>query len=239
MSITPIDWPPLLRPTDFGYHPVNFDVSGGAAPDGSEQIVASPSPSWRASMTLSVQRKEEVLALRALRTQTKGRAIPVLLPNFDGQRLSWPPQMFNGAPTGIVLSPDAARDPRLDGTAYADPEIPDESEIVAKLDADAALRATTIAIVVSQGGEILPGQQFGIAQRLHELGTVVTGDTDGDGTHYTVTFQPPLRAAASDGDDVLFTRPLCLMRCLNLNDEMKKLELLRFATLNLEFAEYI
>lgn len=237
--MTGIAWPSVLKPQDFGYYPINPDVSGGVAPDGSEQVVASPGPRWGASMTLPVTNKDKVLAVRALRTQLKGRAIPVQLPNFDGKRLSWPQQTFNGNLTGVILKPSITRNPQLDGSIYEDPEIPDESEIVAIVDDPAAVRATTIHVGVSQGGSILAGQQFGIGERLYEIATA-SGFGPGDPVaHWTLTFQPPLRAALAGGESVLFTRPYCLMRCLNLNDEMRKLEGLRFATLNLEFSEYI
>jgi hypothetical protein len=38
---------------------------------------------------------------------------------------------------------------------------------------------------------------------------------------------------------VQFTRAYCLMRCTNMGDELGALELLRFATLNLQFVEYL
>lgn len=239
MTITPVNWPSILRPQDFGYYPVNFDVSGGAAADGSEQVVASAGPSWRASMTLPVMSDPEVLALRALRTKTKGRAIPVRLPNFDGRRLSWPQQFVDGDATGLILYPGVTRNKALDGTIYEDPEIPDESEIVATVDDPAAIGATTIAVGVSQGSALVAGQQFGIGGRLYEIGSLTLDLSEGEVAHYTINFSPPLRLAAEADDVVKFTRPFCLMRIVNLNEEMKKLEFMRFATLNLEFQEYI
>lgn len=241
MTITPIDWPDVLRPRDFGFFLQNFDVSGGAAPDGTEQFVSSAGPRWGAAMTLDINTTEKVLAVRALRVNTKGRAIPVKLPNFDGRRVSWPVQTFNSNSTGVVLSPNKTRNKNLDGTDFEDPEIPDESEIEAVVTDIALLRATSMTITVSQGGAILAGQQFGIGTRLYEIGTVQPdGAPGGTGAgDYDVTFLPPLRAGVSAGATVLFTRPTCQMRIMNLNDELRKLDTLRFATLNLEFSEYI
>lgn len=237
--MTGIAWPSVLKPQDFGYYPINPDISGGVAPDGSEQVVASPGPRWGAAMTLPVTNKDKVLAVRALRTQLKGRAIPVQLPNFDGKRLSWPEQTFNGNRTGVILTPGVTRNKALDGTVYEDPEIPDESEIVAELIDPAALRATTITVAVSQGAALVAGQQFGIGEHLYEIGTLTLDLSVGEVAHYTINFAPPVRVFAGASTPVLFTRPYCLMRCMNLNDEMRKLEGLRFATLNLEFSEYI
>lgn len=241
--MTAIDWPSELKPSAFGYFPIDADQSGGAAMNGSEQFVISPGPRWGASMTVHIKSKAELLAARRLRVSLHGRANPAILPNFDGKRLSWPEELHQGDPTGVILHPGVTRDKTLDGTDFEDPEIPDESEIQASVHANVALRATSMQIRVAQGGAILPGQQFGIGQRLYEIATVIDSlpvEISGEGIEsvYNVTFTPPLRAAASEGEEVLFTRPVCLMRCLNLNDELRKLEGLRFATLNLEFAEY-
>jgi hypothetical protein len=188
--MTGIAWPSVLKPQDFGYFPINPDISGGVAPDGSEQVVASPGPRWGASMTLPVTNKDKVLAVRSLRTRLKGRAVPVQLPNFDGKRLSWPEQTFNGNLTGVILTPGVTRNKALDGTAYEDPEIPTASEIVAVTIVPAALRATSIAVTVSPGGELIAGQQFGIGERLYEIGSLTIDASGGGITNYTLTFQP-------------------------------------------------
>lgn len=239
MTITPVDWPSALKPVDFGFSLVEADVSGGQAIGGGEQFVASAGPRWEASMTLNLTNDAQVLALRALRVRLNGRVVPVKLPNFDGRRLSWPEQVnVDGDPTGVILHPGNTRNRILDGTDYADPEIPAASEIAATLHTNAALHATTATIAVTQGERLIPGQQFGIADRLYEIGTVEDFASDLV-VAYIVTFLPPLRAAALAGAPVLFTRPYNLMRCLNLAQELRRLELLRFATLALEFSEYI
>lgn len=226
-----IQWPAVLKPTAFGFSPVEADQSGGASMTLGEQFVQSPGGRWAASGSFDIRDMDQVLALRALRAQLKGRAIPLYLPNFDGKRVSWPidPE------TGVVLHPGNTREKRLDGTAYEYPAIPSSSEIVATVSSAAALRATTLAIAKTQGGDLIAGQQFGIDERLYEIATIesVVGNVT------TVTFWPPLRAAAPAGTTVKFTRAGCLMRCTNMNDQMKQLDLLRFATLNLEFVEYI
>lgn len=197
-------------------------------------------------MTLAIKNDDQVLALRALRSKLMGKANPVLLPNFDGRRLSWPVKEFNGLPTGLVLTPKRTRNRALDGTIYEDPEIPDASEILAHVQEDANPRATTLVIHLTQGGFPVPGQQFGLDERLYEIVSVADPISSPGGSEYeiTLTIYPPLRDAAvgyvSSGGptQVLFTRPVCQMRCMNLNDEFRKLDNLRFATLNLEFLEY-
>lgn len=224
-----IAWPALLKPLSFGFWLENSDQSGGVSMLGNEQFVASPGQRWRASMAVNIRSNEQILALRSLLAQLDGRFNDVLLPGFDGKRLSWPVD----SETGVSLKPRNTRDRTLDGTAYEDPEIPSESQITATLNASAALRATTIAINVAQGGTPLAGQRVGIASRLYELATIVSTV----GTVTTATIRPPLRAAASSGASVLFTRPVCLMKLLNGSEALTRLESMRFANVDLQFQE--
>ena len=51
---------------------------------------SSPGARWGAKMTLQIWNTEQLLAIRALRSALKGRANPVLLPNFDRHHLPVP-----------------------------------------------------------------------------------------------------------------------------------------------------
>lgn len=230
-----VAWPLALKPSSFGYKHLDSDVSGGRAVGGGEQFIVSPGPRWAASMTLPIWNDELVLAARALRSKLQGRANPAVLPNFDGRRLSWPIE----AGTSRVLTPRVAHQLAgtygLEGTPYAGPEIPTAAQINATM-AAAAVRATQVAITLTQGGPLKEGQQFGIAsQRLYEISEIVSVV----GAVTTVKIWPPLRVAATAGTVVQFTRAYCLMRCTNMSDELGALEMLRFATLNLQFVEYL
>jgi hypothetical protein len=231
--MTTVTWPNVLKPTSFGYKYLDADISGGRSVSGGEQFIASPGPRWSAEMTLPIFRDDQVLAARALRTQLRGRSNPVALPNFDGRRLSWPVE----AKTGRVLTPSTASELEgtrgLTGTDYAGWEIPTASEIVATVRTAALAGATYLKMTLTQGGPVLPGQQFGLGQRLYEI----EAESELDGVE--VRFLPPLREDAPVGTAVLFTRPTCLMRVMNLNDELGALEMMRYATLNLQFVEYL
>jgi hypothetical protein len=230
-----VPWPASLKPSDFGYFDPESDTSGGRSMAGGEQFIASPGARWHATMKLPIRGDADVLTVRALRSKLQGRANPVILPNFDGRRISWPIE----AATGRVLTPRVAHQLAgtygLEGTPYAGPEIPPAAQINATMEA-AAVRATQVAITVTQGGPLKEGQQFGIAsQRLYEISSIVSVV----GTETTAKIWPPLRAAATLGTAVQFTRAYCLMRCENLSDELRALEVMRFATLNLTFVEYL
>jgi hypothetical protein len=230
-----VAWPPSLKPSDFGYFHLESDTSGGRSMGGGEQFIASPGARWGATMTLPIRGDADVLTVRALRSKLQGRANPAILPNFDGRRLSWPIE----AATGRVITPRVAHQLAgtygLENTSYAGPVIPPAAQINATMEA-AAVRATQVAITVTQGGPLKEGQQFGIAsQRLYEISAIVSVV----GAETTAKIWPPLRAAATLGTAVQFTRAYCLMRCENLSDELRALESLRYATLNLSFVEYL
>jgi hypothetical protein len=229
-------WPEVLRPQSFHYFHIDADTSGGVSLGGNEQFVAAAGSRWGASMSLPIFNRETVLAMRALRTKLEGRANAAILPNFDGQRLSWPVE----AETGRVITPRVAhwlqgtRD--LDDTPYAGAEIPARAQISGTVTTTAALGATQVSITMTQGGPIEAGQQFGIfGLRLHEISEIVSVV----GAVTTVKFRPRFRSQVVAGTPVNWTRPKCLMRCLNMNDQSRRLELLRFATLDLEFVEYL
>ena len=230
-----VAWPSKLQPQSFHTFFLDADVSGGVSLGGSEQIVASAGSRWGASMTLPIFDNEGVLAMRALRSKLDGRANPIVLPNFDGQRQSWPVEPL----TGRVVTPRVAHwldgTRGLDGTAYAGEDIPDRAEISGTVMTATAIGATQVSINMTQGGPLKEGQQFGVfGLRLHEIARILSVS----GAVTTVEFRPRLRGAVAAGAPVQFTHPRCLMRCLNLNDESRRLELMRFATLDLEFVEY-
>ena len=229
--MTGILWPQLtLPPSSFGYSMSYSDTSGGQAAGGGQQFVVSPGPRWFASMTLHINSRSKVLRVRSLRASLHGRGVPVQLPNFDLMRVPWPVDPLYG-----VLYPERVRDASLDGTAYQQLKIPLESQIIAVAAADAPNRATTIAIDMQQGGLIEAGHQFGYDERLYEIATVVSRV----GSVTTVNFAPPLRQAVIAGNPIRFTTAICLMRCMNLDDQLRILEGQRFATLSLAFEEYL
>jgi hypothetical protein len=231
-----VAWPEKLRPQSFHYFHLDADTSGGVSLGGSEQFVAAGGSRWGASMSLPIFDREGVLAMRALRSKLDGRANPAILPNFDGQRLSWPIE----AETGRVLTPRVAHwldgTRGLDDTPYAGAEIPAPAQISGTVTTTAALGATQVSITMAQGGPIEAGQQFGVFNlRLHEISEVVSVV----GAVTTVNFRPRFRSIVVAGTAINWTRPKCLMRCLNINDESRRLELMRFTMLDLEFVEYL
>jgi hypothetical protein len=174
--------------------------------------------------------------MRALRSKLDGGANPIVLPNFDAQRQSWPVE----PETGRVLTPRVAHwldgTRGLAGTPYAGEEIPDRAQIAGTVTSTAALGATQVSITMTLGGPLKEGQQFGVfGLRIHEISEIVSVT----GAVTKVNFRPRFRSVVAVGTAINFTRPRCLMWCRNLNDQARRLEFMRFTTLELEFVEYL
>lgn len=225
----------LPNPYNWGFWLENLSVSGGVALNGQEQNVFGESMRWRARGNFYFRTADQIRQGRKLFARLQGKAGTLLVPTFDGKRASWPLEIFDGnKPTGVVLHPGVTREPLLEGTAYQSPAIPAKSEIICELTANAALRATSVNMTFAQGGPPKVGQYFGIALKLYIVRTV-TGPSSGD--VYTVTFLPPLRAAALDGAVVKWTRPVCEMRQASDDQGLRELQGLRYADISLEFVE--
>jgi hypothetical protein len=194
-----VPWPSEFTPTHGGYYPIESDTSGGQSIGGGEQFVVSPGARWGAQMTFHIWNSERLRAMRVLRSQLKGRANPVLLPNFD--RLNFPP------------GPSPA----------------------ATFTAAFPIGTTDVTVAHTAGGGGTPaGAQFGTAGlRLYEI-----EESYLVGAVRHLKIWPPLRRAVALGNGLQFTNAVCLMRCMNMSEQLQALTDLRFATLVLEFEEY-
>lgn len=222
------------QPYEFGFWLENVSVSGGTALNGEEQNVFGEAMRWRARAKCFFRTADQIRSSRGLFARLQGRAGTILVPTFDGKRVSWPVEIFDTTKsTGVVLHPGITREPLLEGTAYQSPVIPAKSEVTCTLTDAASLRATSVNMTFAQGGPPLSGQYFGIANALYIVKSV-TGPVS---SVYTVSFIPPLRAAAADNATVKWTRPVCEMRQASDDQGLKELQSLRFADLSLEFVE--
>jgi hypothetical protein len=194
-----VPWPSEFTPTDGGYYQIESDTSGGQSIGGGEQFVVSPGARWGAKMTFHIWNSARLRAMRVLRSQLKGRANPVLLPNFD--QLNFPPGPIPAA-TFSAAFPIGATD-------------------------------VSVAVVAGSGGTPA-GTQFGAAsQRIYEI-----EESYLVGAVRHLKIWPPLRRAVAIGNVLQFTNAVCLMRCMNMSEQLQALTDLRFTTLELEFEEY-
>jgi len=98
----------------------------------------------------------------------------------------------------------------------------------------AAMRATTIDVTLTTGPAPEHGRHFGIASSNRVY--IAIDITHVSGSHYQMTFQPPLRVAADIGDTVHWDDALCEM---NLTEDSMPilLDVMRYATLDLSLVE--
>jgi hypothetical protein len=97
-----------------------------------------------------------------------------------------------------------------------------------------AIRATTLAISLTQGSPLLYGQYVSIAKHLYILRWPVSVV----GSVYTFEIRPPLRAAAAGGAVVEVVNPTCEMRLASDDMVRLDLDLFRFGEVSLGFSEY-
>lgn len=225
----PETFPPLLRnvggPPRFFLE--NISRSGGVALNGMEQTVASSAGRWRCRGTWRALGKSAILQFEAFLANMDGRAGEVLVPTCSGRTANWPVDIY-----GRVLDPGFTRNKLLDGSAHESPAIPSASEIVTTLNSSVAVHVTQLTINMTQGSAIRAGQLFGLANRLYRVRSIMSVV----GSVTTVTFGPPLRAAATVGAAITFTRPLCTMKFAS-DDQGSEFDTGRGGLVSLEFVE--
>lgn len=168
----------------------------------------------------------------------------------DLQRLwdAWTGHLAGGAQSVLVplLSLGTAPRPAA-GRGFADPSdiwadddyFPTEvrfaaPHIVAVVGADAALRATTIEIVIQQGSRVRPGVKFSIGPRAYKVGRV----TARDDLSATCIITPPLREPVTSGATINFDWPVVEARAALGQDLGALISLGMFGTTAISFVEH-
>ncbi|MGM5018731.1 hypothetical protein [Tardiphaga sp. 367_B4_N1_1] len=224
-----ISWPADLKPIDGGYVQSVKSLSGGQSLSGHEQVAPQLADRWMASFTFNVNSDAMVLAMRAFLIGMRGRTNSVLLPAFDLARAPWRADAY-----GRKVTPGLVRNPRLDGTPYADTADLRSTLITAKMSASALLNAVTISVAMVSGGKPLPGHFLSIGNRMHAV-TDVTGAGP-----YALGIWPWLRDDAALNAAVNFAAPACEMRFATDGEgaaAMAALAQLRFGKITLNFDE--
>lgn len=142
------------------------------------------------------------LLWRAVRQVCDGGVNAIVVPRNDALFVPYPPGFAR-----VVTVPHSDQSTLDDGTSYYQPVI----DIAC--DGGAALRATSMAIDIRVAADLVGGESFSVRHaavgwRLYEIATVVYDDD----AHAMITFNPPLREAVEDGEQLEFDRPCCTMR---------------------------
>lgn len=187
---------------------------------------------WKATLAdVPLVTVDQVLAWRATATYCEGGVQPIILPMCDLRHA--PVLMSNGQ--RVVRTdevPHSDLTPYDDDTPYSGFVIP----IMATAEGPLPLRATTIVIDVTQGGDLQGGQYFSIdhatvGPRLYRI-----VDVADDGM--TCTFRPPLREAITVSSTPLeFNHPACVMRLATTDAMDLTLQLRKYGNPTANFIE--
>lgn len=219
-------WPEALAPSTIGRPDLRSSmIAGTRTTAGTEQRVFSSAGRWEIRYTIPVMTRAKVLAYSAVMDRLRSGE-SVVLKVFDMHRA----EGFGGA------------------------------EPVAELVSSVSAGATSAQIDAS-GLTLEIGVHFSIGQRLYRINRVTAeiasdslvdiilseekpwadaADWVEDGSHgsrYSITFLPPLRAAASSGATVEFTDLVCLCDLKDVTAGDLDLDMGKFGTAQLTFVE--
>ncbi|PZR42788.1 MAG: hypothetical protein DI537_62450 [Stutzerimonas stutzeri] len=201
-------------------------ISGGQALSGDEEVIQTDGGGrWQIAYT-DIDLDDR--AMRRFWNQwtsfIAGGAEVFLVPLLS---LEDAPRPFGGE--GLLDPSDIADD----GSAFPESVAFASPYIVARVAADAALRATTLQIEVTQGARIVGGETFSVGERAYRIERVLSsaGDTA------TCRIKPPLRASVAVDNLVNFDWPV--VRCRGVVGQDLGADVLngQFATVAISFVE--
>lgn len=194
-------WPAAALPAQaVSFNPQFRNTRGGAAvAHGEEQVIASDAGRWAVTLDpVVVRRSANARLWKALQVLLEGGLSTVLLPVC--------PRGGRPFPAGVTALPDAV--PHSDDAPHDDDAPYDGGAIDVTLAASAALRETALSLTKTVCGDLEPGHEFSLGERLYRIRTV-TAQTS---TAATVTVWPPLREAVAAGGRAEFDRPVLRAR---------------------------
>lgn len=227
----PLPWPSVLMPSSEDWSLRGGTRSGGQTFQGNEQIVASPTARWRATLSIPCWEPEHVRALR--RVVAMGRPQTWLVGPYEVERAPWNVDFIGGKITYAQGEKD--------GPAWEAGT--DTSSILNfQLYGAAALNDPGLSILRVKGGVLEPGMLFSLGGRLHIISALdgETGTPGGQGAANAllgVYIRPWARAAYPVATPVEFGRPVCTMRLASDDTGALELQLSRYGTVTVELVE--
>lgn len=204
-------------PTAAGIMPVTRTDGGGFWKVGFGQV-STHLPARRRSWT-------------ALTRIAKGGVQPIVVP--CRQIMDQPYPLVGGVP--LTSLPDV---PHSDDAAFSDDSEYSSSTMSVQLVSAAALRDTTLTVDLIVGNDFQGGEFFSIDHetlryRLYNISTVAQND---DAT-WSITIDPPLRAAVPADTFLEFDYPKCVMRIASMGEMDAGFEPYWFGEQNVSFIE--
>ncbi len=187
MAVEIIQFPSVLKISDRS-DPllIQNTRSGGMGIDGTEQVLSPLSGRWEWRVAIPIRNEDQARQLRVLKSRMKGRYNYVRMALCDQYRITLKDVGGTYPEPGIPHSDDTLFD---DDVGY-------QNGVTSPIMVDAAAGSTSIEIRASDlNGQMAEGVYFSISEWLY-----LVESFEVDGSNYVVTFQPPLRVAASEGD---------------------------------------
>ncbi len=193
-------WPrSVLKPKRDPFNIAPRTLAGPASVSGVSQVSVSDAGIWKATFADIIIKRgtASILAYRAIATMLEGRLHPILVPRCCAY------QPFDPDWKDLLN-----RVPHSDTSPFSDGGLYRSRAIDIRLTSNIPLRGTTANIAIVAAGQLQPGQDFSVGERMYRIRTVqMTGENTA-----TITFRPPAREAVAAGTDMEFDRPICRMR---------------------------
>jgi hypothetical protein len=193
-------WPrSVLKPKRDPFNIAPRTLAGPSSVSGVAQVSASDAGIWKATFADIIIKRgtASILAFRAISTLLEGRLHPILVPRCCAY------QPFD-PDWGKALQ----KVPHSDASPFSDGGLYRSRAIDIRLTSNIPLRGTTANIALIAAGQLQPGQDFSIGERMYRIRTIqMTGSNTA-----TITFRPPAREAVAAGTEMEFDRPVCRMR---------------------------
>lgn len=200
----PVTFPrKLLREHDHDWNIIGNTAGSGQTSSVAAVIRSDGGGFWAASLNnIQFLDRSDTLLWRAIRQLCNGGVSPIVVPRND---IAFAPFPFGALPMDAIPHSDGAL--FSDGGGYAQPIIN------VTCNGGAALRAVSMNVNLIVCADLQGGEAFSIEHptfgwRMYEIATV---SPVSDGV-VAITFNPPLREAIVDGEQIEFDMPRCTMR---------------------------
>lgn len=222
-------FPHKLIEVDHDWNIVGNTATAGQTAASSVDIRSDGGGLWVASLN-NMQFRDASYALlwRAVRQICNGGINPIVVPRRDR---TWAPFVGGIQPAYSPIS-------YSDGSLFDDSSGFYQGAIDVTNNGGAPLRSTSMRLNLNNCAPLQGGESFSIKHptmnwRLYEIGAVTVIDS----THSAISFNPPLREAILDGDDIEFDRPRCTMKLVNASSMDLNVTTWPFSVATVKFIE--
>lgn len=221
-------WSSLLIPVEVMFRIKPMLAKGPTSFSGKKQNVASDAGYWVGTMSdFPVVSADQILEWRGIIADLQGGLEDIIISPFDHLR----------APVYDGLPPVIKGIPHSDGSFFSDGSGYSQSTIKVKVAAGLGLRATSAVLNIEAAGPIKRGMYFSIWNGMRPSMHIITKPPEVNGSQVTISFLPPLRAAAAAGTDVDFADPKLVMNLASPDSGELALDMGRWSRPSIELEE--